>query len=328
MATAAARPLNVGLHMPHWEGGIDGVTPGWADLLALAQQAEAVGFDSLWVADHTWSILSEFYEGISRPVPPEVTTMPPFGMWEGWTLLTALAVATSHIELGILVACTGFRNPALLAKMADTLDEISDGRLILGLGAGDSLFEHRAMGYPTDHLVSRFEEALTIIQRLLRDGRLDFTGTYYRVDGFELRPRGPRPSGPPILIGTLANRPRMLRLVAQYADIWNGWVAYARNHRDVVPPMRERVDAACHLDGRDPATLNRSLTIQIAQPGHQVPGSDPMTGSPEELAALLQGLADEGISHVQIFLMPTTPATVDAFGEVLALLDRVSPFSG
>ena len=86
MATAGVRPLKVGLHIPHWEGGIDGVTPRWADLLALAQQAEAVGFDSLWVADHTWSILSEFYEGISRPVPPEVAEIPPFGMWEGWTL--------------------------------------------------------------------------------------------------------------------------------------------------------------------------------------------------------------------------------------------------
>ena len=114
----------------------------------------------------------------------------------------------------------------------------------------------------------------------------------------------------------------MLRLVAQHADIWNGWVAYERNHADVVPPMRERVDAACHVHGRDPATLERSLTIQVAQPGQQVPGSDPMTGSPEELAASLRALAAEGISHVQIFLMPTTPATVDGFGAVLELLDR------
>jgi alkanesulfonate monooxygenase SsuD/methylene tetrahydromethanopterin reductase-like flavin-dependent oxidoreductase (luciferase family) len=328
MATAAGRALKVGLHMPHWEGGLEGVTPRWADLLALARQAEAVGFDSLWVADHSWTSESEFLEGIGRPVPPEIADMPPGGLWEGWTLLTALAVATSRVELGMLVACTGFRNPALLAKMADTLDEISDGRLILGLGAGDSMFEHRAMGYPTDHLVSRFEEALTIIRRLLREGKLDFSGTYYRVDGFELRPRGPRPNGPPIMIGTLANRPRMLRLVAQLADIWNGWVAYERNHADVVAPMRERVDAACHLHGRDPDTLERSLTIQIAQPGQQVPGSDPMIGSPQELAAALRAVADEGIGHIQIFLMPTTPATVDSFGEVLELLNQASPTSG
>jgi len=243
-------------------------------------------------------------------------------MWEGWTLLTALAAATSRVELGMLVVCTGFRNPALLAKMADTLDEISDGRLILGLGAGDSLFEHRAMGYPTDHLVSRFEEALTIIRRLLREGALDFAGTYYRVDSFEMRPRGPRPSGPPILIGTLANRPRMLRLTVQHADIWNGWVVYDRSDAEVVPPMRERIDAACKLHGRDPATLERSLTIQVALPGQQAPGSDPLIGSPEELAVSLRRLAGEGIGHIQIFLMPTTPATVDDFGAVLELLDR------
>ena len=254
-------------------------------------------------------------------MPPEVADVPA-GLWEGWTLLTALAVATNRIEVGPLVACTGFRNPALMAKMADTLDEISDGRLILGLGAGDSLFEHRAMGYPTDHLVSRFEEALTIIRGLLREGALDFVGTYYRVNGFELRPRGPRPGGPPIMIGTLANRPRMLRLVTQYADIWNGWIAYDRNHADVVPPLRERVDQACRQHGRDPATLERSLTIQVAQPGQEVPGSDPITGSPEEVAAALRALADEGIRHVQIFLMPTTPTTLEGFGEILARLDR------
>lgn len=321
MATVARRPLKVGLHLPHWEGGLDGVTPRWADLLALAQQAEAVGFDSLWVADHSWTIENDFYEGIGRSVPPEVADAPA-GLWEGWTLLTALAVATSRIELGTLVACTGFRNPALLAKMADTLDEISSGRLILGLGAGDSLFEHRAMGYPTDHRVSRFEEALTIIQGLLREGSFDFAGTYYRVDGFELRPRGPRTSGPPIMLGTLANRPRLLRLTAQHADIWNGWLAYDRSDADVVPPLRDRVDAACVQYGRDPATLARSVTIQVAQPGQQVLESDPMTGSPEELAASLRALADAGISHVQIFMMPTTPATVEEFGAVLELLDE------
>jgi alkanesulfonate monooxygenase SsuD/methylene tetrahydromethanopterin reductase-like flavin-dependent oxidoreductase (luciferase family) len=328
MTTAPMRPLTVGLQIPHWEGGIGGVTPRWADLLALAQQAEAVGFDSLWVADHTWTILREFYEVSGRPVPAEVADLPPGGLWEPWTLLTALAVATTRIQLGMLVACTGFRNPALLAKMADTLDEISDGRLILGLGAGDALFEHRAMGYPTDRLVSRFEEALTIIRRLLHEGALDFTGEFYRVDGFELRPRGPRPAGPPILIGTLATKPRMLRLVAQHADIWNGGVAFTRSHADVVPPMRERVDAACVQHGRDPATLQRALTIQIAHPGQQLPGTDPLIGPPEEVAAALQALADAGITHVQIFLMPTTPATIEGFGAVLEHLDRTRPPAG
>src|SRR5262245_18890090 len=110
MAAAAGRPLKVGLQVPHWEGGVDGVTPRWADLLVLAKQAETVGFDSLWVADRTWTIENEFYEGIGRPVPPEVADTPA-GLWEAWTLLTALAVATSRVQLGMLIACTVFATP-------------------------------------------------------------------------------------------------------------------------------------------------------------------------------------------------------------------------
>jgi alkanesulfonate monooxygenase SsuD/methylene tetrahydromethanopterin reductase-like flavin-dependent oxidoreductase (luciferase family) len=322
MAMPGARPLKVGLQLPSWEGGIAGVTPRWVDLCATAQLAEAVGFDSLWVVDHALAIDSEFFTGIGCPVPPEVVDAPPFGFWEGWTLLTALAVATSRIELGTLVACTGYRNPTLLAKMADTFDEISGGRLILGLGAGDSLFEHRAMGYPTDRLVSRFEEALAIISRLLRKGSVDFTGEYYQINGFELLPRGPRPSGPPILIGTLATGPRMLRLTAQYADVWGGWVNYGRNRADVVAPMRERIDAACRLHGRNPATLARSLSVQVASAGRYVSGSEPLTGSPEELATSLRAFAAEGIDHLQVTLEPTTPGTVEGFAAVLELLDR------
>ncbi len=319
---ATSRPLKVGLQVTHWEGGFGGVTPRWADVLALARQAEDVGFDSLWVVDHALTLDAEFSTGIGRAVPPEFADETPRGHWDGWTLLTALAVATSRIELGTLVVCTGYRNPALLAKMADTLDEISGGRLILGLGAGDSMFEHRALGFPADRLVSRFEEALTIVHRLLREGSLDFTGTYYRVEGFELRPRGPRPGGPPILLGTLATKPRMLRLTAQHADIWNGWVSFGRSRADVVPPMRERIDEACRAEGRDPATLERSLAIQIAAPGRRIPGSEPITGSPEEVASALRALAAEGIGHVQITLVPTTLEMVAGFGAVLDLLDR------
>jgi alkanesulfonate monooxygenase SsuD/methylene tetrahydromethanopterin reductase-like flavin-dependent oxidoreductase (luciferase family) len=288
----------------------------------LARQAEAIGFDTLWVADHSLTLDAEFYEGIGRPVPSEIIGETPAGYWEGWTLLSALAAATSRIGLGSLVACAGYRNPALLAKMADTLDEISGGRLTLGLGAGDSRFEQRAMGYPSDSLVSRFEEALALVSRLFREKAVDFAGTYYRVEGFELRPRGPRPGGPPILIGTLATGPRMLRLTAEYADCWDGWVVFHRSHADVVPALRERVDAACRAQGRDPATLARSLSIQVALPGQAFPGTDPLTGSPEELAAALRAIAAEGIGSVQVFLAPTTPATLDGFAAVLDLLDR------
>jgi alkanesulfonate monooxygenase SsuD/methylene tetrahydromethanopterin reductase-like flavin-dependent oxidoreductase (luciferase family) len=128
-------------------------------------------------------------------------------VWEGWTMLSALAAATERVELGTLVTCSQFRNPALLAKMAVTVDEISGGRLTFGIGAGWNEPEFRAFGVPLDHRVGRFEEALQIIVPLLRDGHVDFEGQFYSARECELNPRGPRPSGPPILIGAMVPGP-------------------------------------------------------------------------------------------------------------------------
>lgn len=318
----AARPLKIGLQIPHWEYGLAGVTASGAELLALARQAEAVGFDGVWVADHALALDGELYEALGRPIPPELAGETPSGFWDGWTLLTAMAMVTGRLELGMLVACTNYRHPALIAKTADTLDELSGGRVILGLGAGDSRFEHRALGLPTDHLVGRFEEALTIVRAVFRGEPVEFAGNYFSVNGFALKPRGPRPSGPPIVIGTLAKGPRMLRLTAQFADITDAWVVFQRSSPEIVPPMRDRIDAACRVLGRDPATLERSLSVQVAAPGQHFPGTEAISGSPEEIAATLRAFAAEGIARVQISFAPFTPAMVEEFGAVLALLDR------
>ncbi len=286
-----ARPLKVGIVLPHGEGWADGQTPRWADLRAMAECAEAAGFDSLWVVDHMlirWAAVAEQY---GEPVPPELAAEEPEGVWEGWSILCALTAVTERIEMGTLVACTGYRNPALLAKMADTLDEISNGRLMLGLGAGDFEDEHRSFGFRWDHRVGRFEEALTVIAGLLRDGHIDHDGPYYQARDCELRPRGPRPNGPPILIGVLGSGPRMLRLVAQHADLWNGWLAFGNNRVDAVPPLREKVDAACVAHGRDPGTLGRSVAIMVALLGRDDPQNAPIRGEPEEMAATLLAFA-------------------------------------
>ena len=155
MPKELARPLKVGLLLPIAEETMAGATPRWNDLKAIARLAEAGGFDSLWVADH---LIMDF---TTYGIPAETRA----GWWDCWSILAALAAVTTEVELGTIVACVGFRNPALLAKMADTIDEISGGRLILGLGAGYHEPEHRAFGYPFDHLVGRFEEALQIIHR-------------------------------------------------------------------------------------------------------------------------------------------------------------------
>ena len=320
-------PLKVGLYVSSIVGGMRDGALRWPDILATARRAEETGFDSFWLPDH---LLFRF------------AGEPAHGPWECWSLLAALAAATSTIELGSLVACTGYRNPALLAKMADTIDEISGGRFILGLGAGWHEPEYLAYGYPFDHRLERFEEAIQLIRPLLRDGHVDHAGRYYQARDCELRPRGPRPQGPPILIGTLASGPRMARLIAKHADIWNGWLTHARSYADQVPPQRAVIDAACAEVGRAPDTLERTIGIQVDQrapadtPGDGrrysatetplTPGQhQPLTGTPETIAAELRRFAAEGISHIQVSPVLDGVAGVEAMAPVLDLLKRRDP---
>jgi probable F420-dependent oxidoreductase len=301
------RPLKIGLFLPLIEDHEQQGVTRWPDLLAMAKLAEDVGFDSLWVPDHL--IFREEGE-------------PETGVWEAWSILAAVAAATNRVEIGPLVLATSFRNPALLAKMADTVDEISDGRLILGIGAGWHKPEYDAFGFPFDHRYSRFEEALTIIHGLLRHGQIDFTGTYYQARDCELRPRGPRPAGPPILMGTTGDK--MLRLTAKYADYWN--VSWYSDPNEVTSFLAQ-VDAACAATGRDSATLQRTVGVNVNLPGHPTTGDStdqapPITGTPEEIAAKLRAYADQGVSHLQIIIGPETVSGVEAFAPVLEALDR------
>jgi len=313
MNQSATRPLKVGIFLPFAEYMMDRQTPRWSDLLTMAQRAETLTFDSVWLGDHLFARFPEPQDWLDGH-----TTS---GAWDCWSLLAALAAVTKRIEIGPLVACTSFHNPALVAKKAATVDEISGGRLVLGLGAGWMESEYHAFGFPFDHRVSRFEEAFTIIRTLLRDGQIDFDGTYYQAQECELRPRGPRAAGPPILIGSVS--PRMLRLTAQFADQWNGWIP-DRSRVEEVAPLRRMVNEACAEVGRDPATLERTVTISV-NPTEQQGGVDTgtLTGPPEILADVLRAFAREGISHIQIAFEPMTLASIEAFAPTLELLDRV-----
>lgn len=312
MLQTRARPAKIGLFITAMAGGMRDGALRWRDLREMAERAEAIGFDSFWVPDH-----------LLFKNPDE----PPHGPWECWSLLAALAASTSRMEIGSLVSCVGFRNPALLAKMAQTVDEISGGRLILGLGAGWHEPEYQAFGYPFDQRFSRFDEAVGVIRTLLREGRLDHDGAFYTLRDCELRPRGPRPSGPPILIGALATKTRMLGLIARHADLWNGWLVHARSHPDEVAPLLAALDAACRDAGRDPATIGHTIGIMVDQrPDAErtpLPGSraTPLTGSPEEIAAAIRAIAAQGVEHIQIVPAINGVPGVDAFAPVLALLD-------
>jgi alkanesulfonate monooxygenase SsuD/methylene tetrahydromethanopterin reductase-like flavin-dependent oxidoreductase (luciferase family) len=333
VAASSTRPLKVGLFLPTWTAiprdvphwwaaEIGGDVLRWSDLLALARLAEAAGFDSLWLPDHILFRLAAIEAQYRGSVPPAVATAAPVGVWECWSLLAALAASTTRIALGPFVSCANFRNPALLAKIAETVDEISGGRLILGLGAGDFEEEHHTHGMRWDHRVSRFAETLAIVHPLLRQGRVDFVGEYEQARDCELRPRGPRPQGPPLLIGALAHRPRMLELTARYADAWNGWVVGGRSHPDVLAPMRAAVDGACRAVGRDPATLERTLAIGVALGGRDIWNAQPVRGSAAEVAEGLRAFARAGIAHVQVFLNPATAEGIAEMAVVLDHLDR------
>jgi alkanesulfonate monooxygenase SsuD/methylene tetrahydromethanopterin reductase-like flavin-dependent oxidoreductase (luciferase family) len=311
---AQALDMKLGLILPEGEHDMDGRTARWADYRAMARTAEAMGFDSLWFVDHLL-----YREG--------ATTEPPQGVRECWSILAALAAVTERVELAPLVSCTGYRNPALLAKIADTVDEIAGGRLILALGAGWHEPEYRAFGYPFDHRYSRFAEALTIIHGLLRTGHVDFEGTYYSARDCELRPRGPRGTGIPIMLGTRGEK--MLRLTARYADQWNAWLAMTDSSPDRVPPLNAAVDAACADVGRDPATLERTISIMVdVAGGAAIPASmgrgvaTPVRGTPAEIAATIRAFAAQRITHLQLYLLPNTVETIQAFAPVLRELGR------
>jgi probable F420-dependent oxidoreductase len=298
----SAKGMKLGLVLDTAEGTLPGKTPTFREIQELALTAERVGVDSLWVCDH---LIYRF------PGQEEQ------GIWEVFTILSALAAVTTHITLGTIVACTSFRPPALVAKMADTIDEISGGRLILGLGAGWHQPEYEAFGYPFDHLASRFEEAIQIISPLLRQGQVDFQGQYYQVHNCVLRPRGPSHSGPPILIA--GRRPRMLRLTAQYADAWNtAW------HVDpgVVKERYEEFKGACAVVGRDPATLQLTVgtEVQLLSAGEKSDEGKAISGSPEEIARRLHRFAEEGVAHLIVALDPLSIESIEQFGYIARLV--------
>ncbi len=296
--------MKLGIALETAEGYLDGQTPTFRDLQEMAQTAEQIGLDSLWLADH---LIHRFREQEEN------------GIWEAFTFLSALAAVTTHIMLGPLVACTSFRSPALLAKMADALDEISGGRFILGLGAGWHQPEYEAFGYPFDHLASRFEEALQVIVPLLREGHVDFQGQYYQVRNCVLRPRGPSPSGPPILIG--AKRPRMLQLVARYADAWNtAWHV----EPTVVKERYEQFKKACASVGRDPAAIELTVgtVVRLLESSKDATAEKAISGSPEEIASRLQSFAGVGVSHLIVVLDPPGVAGIERFGRVVELLHQ------
>lgn len=276
--------LTLGVFLPGWEDQY-GSTRSWSQICDLARRAEAAGLDALWVADH-------------------MLLTPQWGSREAWTLLAAVAASTNRIQIGTLVTCTAFREPSLLALMASTLDEVSGGRLLLGLGSGypDGDLSWQTFGYATDRPVGRFEEATEIIVRLLRGECLTYAGRYYQTADAILRLRGPRPNGPPIWVGGLG--PRVQRVAVRWADTFNLRVHPGEEER--LCDTFARLDQTCREAGRDPASLRRTGfgIVSLAEPAN-LPGrfpdpkrTRPFSGTPEEIAIHLHALSAVGVEHM------------------------------
>ncbi|MGI8830867.1 MAG: LLM class flavin-dependent oxidoreductase [Candidatus Limnocylindria bacterium] len=297
--------MKIGVQLPEVEREVR-----WTELREMARVAEGIGLDSIWVGDHL------LYRDPGEPAR---------GPWEAWSTLAAIAAVTDRVELGPLVAATSFHNPAMLAKKATTIDEISGGRLILGLGAGWNEVEYRAFGFPYDHRVSRFEEAFTIIRELIATGRSDQHGVYYEVEHAEIHPRGPRQPGPPLMVGSIGER--MLSITLPHVASWNAWHAWFGNTLEGYLPMRDRIDDACRAVGRDPKTLERTAALLVGFPDAAGRGSaaekgiEQISGEPDELASTLQGFADAGIGHVQLVLDPITVDSIAALEPAVARLN-------
>jgi probable F420-dependent oxidoreductase len=300
--------VRVGVQLPEVERVVR-----WPEYVAMARAAEDVGFDTLWLGDH---LLYRYGDGSTR------------GPWEVWTMLSAIAASTSRIRLGPLVAATAFHAPAMLAKLAATVDEISGGRLILGLGAGWNETEFRAFGFPFDHRISRFEEAFTIIRTLLREGSIDFDGTYYQARNCELLPPPPQPGGPPLMVGSTG--PRMLEITLPYVEQWNVWYARYGNTPEGLRPVLRELDDACRRVGRDPRTLEKTSAVLVRMSGGagRVMGDTsqadvpPLEGDAAAIARGLRDYADLGLAEVQLVVDPITIESITALAPVLAALDR------
>ena len=300
------RSLEIGLVLPMEESWTDGATPRWTEIRQLAVRAEEIGFDTVWIPDE---LLWRSSDSGTH------------GWWECVAMAGAVAASTSRVKVGTWILSALHRNPGITAKAVETLDEISGGRFVFGLGSGHAGRQGHAFGLPEDHVVSRFEEAVQIIIPLLRTGHAEFEGTFHAARDLELRPVGPRAGRIPIMIG--AKGPRMLRVAARYADVWS-WYVEERSDLDEFGPKLAAFEQACVEIGRDPATVGKSAGIVVE------PTS--FTGAAEVLATPIQGSADQiahglrafragGFTQLELLLWPRSLEALEAMVPVLELLD-------
>lgn len=313
--TSESRVPSVGLVLPQYESS-------WEEALRLAAEAERVGFAALWLEDH-------FRPWAHADTGPAL---------EGWTTIAALSQVTSRIRLGTLVTCTSYREPALVAKMGATLDVISGGRFILGIGAGWYAEEYEAYGYPfpaPGERVGRLRDAVRIVRAMWTEESPTLVTPHYTVREARCNPRPLQRPSPPIWIG--GGGPRILRIAARHADGWNYGAMTPQQFAAKREALRAYVDAA----GRGPDAVTASLELFVflgateaearervrAFEASRPPGNavrllirdaycaTRIEGSPDEVARRLAAYAAAGVDHFTLVFPDPDLATIRLFGE-------------
>jgi F420-dependent oxidoreductase-like protein len=327
--------MRIGLALPHYDYSFpDGKPLTWQRLVESAQRAERLGFDSVWISDH-------FFTDIGRYGGPSG----PLGTIEPFTSLAAIATTTQRIRLGTLVACTSFRHPAHVAKMATTIDLLSGGRFDLGLGAGWFEAEFDAFGFDFGTIGERFsvlEENAQVIRSLFGPGPVDFEGRHFTLSGAYNHPQPVQDGGPPIWIGGKGGD-RLLRLAARFAAGWNTvWRWTYDEYAERVRAFRAIAEAG----GRDPETLRLSIglytlvgederdlearyaALQRWLPGPldrvslEAFGGDTLTGTPDAVLEQLGRLAELGVEEF-IVTAGSLPYAVNDWSMVELLAETV-----
>ena len=301
--------LKLGLVLPMFEEPESGDKPSWGRIKSMAQSAEALGVDTVWIPDELlWR---------------EPEWGGPRGWWEGVSMAGAVAASTSTVGVGTWVLSALHRNPGLTVKIAETLDEISEGRFLFGFGAGHAGDQGASFGYPEDVTVSRYEEALSIVIPALRGDTVSFVGKYHASRDLDVRPRGPRGGRIPLMLG--AHGPRTMRIAATHADIWSAF-ATESSLPEWFEPMLERLDEACADVDRDPASLVRSIGVFV-EPGTEGAAEAaglgvPISGSTDQIANSLSRFEQLGVDRVEIMLWPGDEETLAAIEPAIRQLER------
>lgn len=298
-----ASTFEIGAVIPIIQSGPDRFAPGWSEVRDQARRAEEIGFDTIWTPDE---LLWQTEDG------------PPRGAWDGVSMAGAVAAVTSRAKVGTWVMSALHRNPGIIAKTAETLDEISGGRFVFGIGAGHEWpGQARAFGLPEDKIFARFEEALEIIVPLIREGRANFEGAFHAARDLIQAPRGPRPGSMPLMLG--GNGPKGQRLAVRYADIYSCYIEERASAEEVAPRIAS-VEAICAEVGRDPTSIGRSVGVwaRPLEPAGARPSS--VSGSAEQIADTLRTFRDVGFTQVELMYLPGTIEALEALAPVVEAL--------